>query len=69
MMKKKHFLTIEVRPPMDACIASADNKMIARQMNKTVEILVGSHPEQYIWVFKIVKNAQIKRSGPVPLKL
>ncbi|CSJ19642.1 lipid A biosynthesis (KDO)2-(lauroyl)-lipid IVA acyltransferase [Shigella sonnei] len=48
--EKKHFLTIEVRPPMDACIASADNKMIARQMNKTVEILVGSHPEQYIVV-------------------
>ncbi|MDA6331993.1 hypothetical protein OSL30_24055, partial [Escherichia coli] len=25
-----------------------DNKMIARQMNKTVEILVGPHPEQYV---------------------
>ncbi|HCS3112269.1 TPA: lauroyl-Kdo(2)-lipid IV(A) myristoyltransferase, partial [Shigella flexneri] len=54
--EKKHFLTIEVRPPMDACIASADNKMIARQMNKTVEILVGSHPEQYIWVLKLLKT-------------
>lgn len=39
--EKKHLLTIEIRPPMDACIASADNKTIARQMNKTVEILVG----------------------------
>ncbi|STE53376.1 lipid A biosynthesis (KDO)2-(lauroyl)-lipid IVA acyltransferase [Escherichia coli] len=48
--EKKHLLTIEIRPPMDACIASADNKMIARQMNKTVEILVGPHPEQYVWV-------------------
>ncbi|HCS2242131.1 TPA: lauroyl-Kdo(2)-lipid IV(A) myristoyltransferase, partial [Shigella sonnei] len=38
--EKKHLLTIEIRPPMDACIASADNKTIARQMNKTVEILV-----------------------------
>ncbi|EFV8488123.1 lauroyl-Kdo(2)-lipid IV(A) myristoyltransferase, partial [Shigella flexneri] len=45
--EKKHLLTIEIRPPMDACIASADNKTIARQMNKTVEILVGPHPEQY----------------------
>ncbi|EMH1302822.1 lauroyl-Kdo(2)-lipid IV(A) myristoyltransferase, partial [Escherichia coli] len=43
--EKKHLLTIEIRPPMDACIASADNKTIARQMNKTVEILVGPHPE------------------------
>ncbi|HCR5534021.1 TPA: lauroyl-Kdo(2)-lipid IV(A) myristoyltransferase, partial [Shigella flexneri] len=42
--EKKHLLTIEIRPPMDACIASADNKTIARQMNKTVEILVGPHP-------------------------
>ncbi|ENB7769963.1 lauroyl-Kdo(2)-lipid IV(A) myristoyltransferase, partial [Shigella flexneri] len=24
--EKKHLLTIEIRPPMDACIASADNK-------------------------------------------
>ncbi|EMZ6401803.1 TPA: lauroyl-Kdo(2)-lipid IV(A) myristoyltransferase, partial [Shigella flexneri] len=48
--EKKHLLTIEIRPPMDACIASADNKTIARQMNKTVEILVGPHPEQYVWV-------------------
>ncbi|ENP6985023.1 lauroyl-Kdo(2)-lipid IV(A) myristoyltransferase, partial [Shigella flexneri] len=31
--EKKHLLTIEIRPPMDACIASADNKTIARQMN------------------------------------
>ncbi|HCS3001633.1 TPA: lauroyl-Kdo(2)-lipid IV(A) myristoyltransferase, partial [Shigella flexneri] len=46
--EKKHLLTIEIRPPMDACIASADNKTIARQMNKTVEILVGPHPEQYV---------------------
>ncbi|ENA5475777.1 lauroyl-Kdo(2)-lipid IV(A) myristoyltransferase, partial [Shigella flexneri] len=30
--EKKHLLTIEIRPPMDACIASADNKTIARQM-------------------------------------
>ncbi|HFM3223761.1 TPA: lauroyl-Kdo(2)-lipid IV(A) myristoyltransferase [Escherichia coli] len=51
--EKKHLLTIEIRPPMDACIASADNKMIARQMNKTVEILVGPHPEQYVWVLKL----------------
>ncbi|EII8566925.1 lauroyl-Kdo(2)-lipid IV(A) myristoyltransferase, partial [Shigella flexneri] len=50
--EKKHLLTIEIRPPMDACIASADNKTIARQMNKTVEILVGPHPEQYVWVLK-----------------
>ncbi|STI18472.1 lipid A biosynthesis (KDO)2-(lauroyl)-lipid IVA acyltransferase [Escherichia coli] len=67
--EKKHLLTIEIRPPMDACIASADNKMIARQMNKTVEILVGPHPETVCLGFKIVKNTQIKRSGPVPLKL
>ncbi|HCS1378522.1 TPA: lauroyl-Kdo(2)-lipid IV(A) myristoyltransferase, partial [Shigella flexneri] len=26
--EKKHLLTIEIRPPMDACIASADNKTI-----------------------------------------
>lgn len=30
--EKKHLLTIEIRPPMDACIASADNKTIARQV-------------------------------------
>ncbi|EGQ4895678.1 lauroyl-Kdo(2)-lipid IV(A) myristoyltransferase, partial [Shigella flexneri] len=52
--EKKHLLTIEIRPPMDACIASADNKTIARQMNKTVEILVGPHPEQYVWVLKLL---------------
>lgn len=62
-MMKKHLLTIEIRPPMDACIASADNKMIARQMNKTVEILVGPHPEQYVWVLKLLKHAnQTKRT-------
>ncbi|EFT3933449.1 lauroyl-Kdo(2)-lipid IV(A) myristoyltransferase, partial [Shigella flexneri] len=54
--EKKHLLTIEIRPPMDACIASADNKTIARQMNKTVEILVGPHPEQYVWVLKLLKT-------------
>ncbi|EFK2580712.1 lauroyl-Kdo(2)-lipid IV(A) myristoyltransferase [Escherichia coli O28ac] len=64
--EKKHFLTIEVRPPMDACIASADNKMIARQMNKTVEILVGSHPEQYIWVLKLLKTRKSNEAEPYP---
>ncbi|ENB6541696.1 lauroyl-Kdo(2)-lipid IV(A) myristoyltransferase, partial [Shigella boydii] len=64
--EKKHFLTIEVRPPMDACIASADNKMIARQMNKTVEILVGSHPEQYIWVLKLLKTRKSNEADPYP---
>ncbi|EMR6586365.1 lauroyl-Kdo(2)-lipid IV(A) myristoyltransferase [Shigella sonnei] len=64
--EKKHFLTIEVRPPMDACIASADNKMIARQMNKTVEILVGSHPEQYVWVLKLLKTRKSNEADPYP---
>ncbi|EOV3644009.1 lauroyl-Kdo(2)-lipid IV(A) myristoyltransferase [Escherichia coli] len=64
--EKKHFLIIEVRPPMDACIASADNKMIARQMNKTVEILVGSHPEQYIWVLKLLKTRKSNEADPYP---
>ncbi|EGE1990686.1 lauroyl-Kdo(2)-lipid IV(A) myristoyltransferase [Escherichia coli] len=64
--EKKHFLTIEVWPPMDACIASADNKMIARQMNKTVEILVGSHPEQYIWVLKLLKTRKSNEADPYP---
>ncbi|EOU0991201.1 lauroyl-Kdo(2)-lipid IV(A) myristoyltransferase [Shigella flexneri] len=64
--EKKHFLTIEVRPPMDECIASADNKMIARQMNKTVEILVGSHPEQYIWVLKLLKTRKSNEADPYP---
>ena len=64
--EKKHLLTIEIRPPMDACIASADNKMIARQMNKTVEILVGSHPEQYIWVLKLLKTRKSNEADPYP---
>lgn len=64
--EKKHFLTIEVRPPMDACIASADNKMIARQMNKTVEILVGPHPEQYVWVLKLLKTRKSNEADPYP---
>lgn len=67
--EKKHLLTIEIRPPMDACIASADNKTIARQMNKTVEIFGGATSGTVCLGFKIVKNTQIKRSGPVPLKL
>ncbi|EFB2705573.1 lauroyl-Kdo(2)-lipid IV(A) myristoyltransferase [Escherichia coli] len=64
--EKKHLLTIEIRPPMDACIASADNKMIARQMNKTVEILVGSHPEQYVWVLKLLKTRKSNEADPYP---
>ena len=64
--EKKHLLTIEVRPPMDACIASADNKMIARQMNKTVEILVGPHPEQYVWVLKLLKTRKSNEADPYP---
>ena len=63
---KKHLLTIEIRPPMDACIASADNKMIARQMNKTVEILVGPHPEQYVWVLKLLKTRKSNEADPYP---
>ncbi|EGR8338351.1 lauroyl-Kdo(2)-lipid IV(A) myristoyltransferase [Salmonella enterica] len=65
-VEKKHLLTIEIRPPMDACIASADNKMIARQMNKTVEILVGPHPEQYIWVLKLLKTRKSNEADPYP---
>ncbi|HGY9116042.1 TPA: lauroyl-Kdo(2)-lipid IV(A) myristoyltransferase [Escherichia coli] len=64
--EKKHLLTIEIRPPMDACIASADNKTIARQMNKTVEILVGPHPEQYVWVLKLLKTRKSNESDPYP---
>ncbi|EOK6243248.1 TPA: lauroyl-Kdo(2)-lipid IV(A) myristoyltransferase [Escherichia coli] len=64
--EKKHILTIEIRPPMDACIASADNKMIARQMNKTVEILVGPHPEQYIWILKLLKTRKSNEADPYP---
>ena len=63
---KKHLLTIEIRPPMDACIASADNKTIARQMNKTVEILVGPHPEQYVWVLKLLKTRKSNEADPYP---
>ena len=64
--EKKHLLTIEIRPPMDACIASADNKMIARQMNKTVEILVGPHPEQYVCVLKLLKTRTSNEADPYP---
>lgn len=64
--EKKHLLTIKIRPPMDACIASADNKMIARQMNKTVEILVGPHPEQYVWVLKLLKTRKSNEADPYP---
>lgn len=64
--EKKHLLTIEIRPPMDACIASADNKMIARQMNKTVEIFVGPHPEQYVWVLKLLKTRKSNEADPYP---
>ncbi|HFH1327028.1 TPA: lauroyl-Kdo(2)-lipid IV(A) myristoyltransferase [Shigella flexneri] len=64
--EKKHLLTIEIRPPMDACIASADNKTIARQMNKTVEILVGPHPEQYVWVLKLLKTRKSNEAAPYP---
>ncbi|MEB7742479.1 lauroyl-Kdo(2)-lipid IV(A) myristoyltransferase [Escherichia coli] len=64
--EKKHLLTIEVWPPMDACIACADNKMIARQMNKTVEILVGPHPEQYVWVLKLLKTRKSNEADPYP---
>lgn len=64
--EKKHLLTIEIRPPMDACIASADNKMITRQMNKTVEILVGPHPEQYVWVLKLLKTRKSNEADPYP---
>ena len=64
--EKKHLLTIEIRPPMDACIASADNKMIARQLNKTVEILVGPHPEQYVWVLKLLKTRKSNEADPYP---
>ncbi|ENP4137331.1 lauroyl-Kdo(2)-lipid IV(A) myristoyltransferase [Shigella flexneri] len=64
--EKKHLLTIEIRPPIDACIASADNKTIARQMNKTVEILVGPHPEQYVWVLKLLKTRKSNEADPYP---
>ena len=64
--EKKHLLTIEIRPPMDACIASADNKTIARQMNKTVEILVGPHPEHYVWFLKLLKTRKSNEADPYP---
>lgn len=64
--EKKHLLTIEVRPPMDACIVNADNKMIARQMNKEVENLVGPHPEQYVWVLKLLKTRKSNEADPYP---
>ncbi|MDO2316112.1 lauroyl-Kdo(2)-lipid IV(A) myristoyltransferase [Escherichia coli] len=64
--EKKHFLTIEIRLSMDACIASADNKMIARQMNKTVEILVEPHLEQDDWVLKLLKTRKLNKADPNP---
>lgn len=62
---KKHLLTIEVRPPMES-IAGADNKTIARQINKEIEILVGAHPEQYVWVLKLLKTRKSNEAEPYP---
>ena len=61
----KHLLTIEVRPPMES-IVNTDNKTIARQINKEVEILVGPHPEQYVWVLKLLKTRKSNEVDPYP---
>lgn len=52
---KSHRLIIQVRPPMDD-LAVADDPTIARRMNEEVEILVGSRPEQYTWILKLLKT-------------
>ncbi|OSL96379.1 lipid A biosynthesis (KDO)2-(lauroyl)-lipid IVA acyltransferase [Escherichia coli T426] len=62
---KKHLLTIEVRPPMEE-LANADDKMIARQINKEIEILVGPHLEQYAWLLKILKTRKSGEVDPYP---
>lgn len=68
-----HQLTIIIRPPMEDLL-TIDNTAIARRMNEEIEFLVGPHPEQYIWILKLLKtrrNEEIepyKREELYPLK-
>ncbi len=47
-------------------LANADDKMIARQINKEIEILVGPHLEQYAGLLKILKTRKSGEVDPYP---
>ncbi len=62
---EKHFLTIEVRPPIDD-LSVADEKTVARRINEELEMFIQPHPEQYTWSLKILKTRKPDEADPYP---
>lgn len=60
---KTHRLKVLVRPPMDDLL-SADEHTVARRMNEVVEMFVGTHPEQYTWLLKLLKTRKPGEQEP-----
>ncbi len=54
LFSKKHRLTVYIQTPSDAC-RQADTQA-ARAINIITEAFVAPHPEQYVWVLKLLKT-------------
>ncbi|HFG4068898.1 TPA: lauroyl-Kdo(2)-lipid IV(A) myristoyltransferase [Escherichia coli] len=53
--RKTHRLTVYIQMPSDAC-QQADAQAAARAINIITEAFVAPHPEQYVWVLKLLKT-------------
>lgn len=56
-------LHIHILPPMEA-LTDADDAIVSRRMNETVETLVRPNPEQYTWVLKLLKTRKPCDANP-----
>lgn len=52
---RRGIFKVHLHPAMDEAIA-ADPLLVARWMNREIELLVDPHPEQYMWVLKLLKS-------------
>ncbi|MCK3654401.1 lauroyl acyltransferase [Pasteurellaceae bacterium Macca] len=50
---EKGVYQIEILPPLEF---SGDEKQSAREMNKAIEYFVTQHPEQYVWILRLLKT-------------
>lgn len=64
---KTHQLDIYIRPLMDD-LATADEQTIARRMNEEIEQLVRPHPEQYVWLLKLLRTRREGEMEPYQRK-
>ncbi|QLB21086.1 lipid A biosynthesis (KDO)2-(lauroyl)-lipid IVA acyltransferase [Vespertiliibacter pulmonis] len=54
---EKGIYQIEILPPM---VFSGSLEQAAREMNKVIEYFVAKHPEQYVWILRLLKT---RRTG------